>query len=306
LVVIGIIAVLIAILLPALSRARSQAATTSCMATLRMIGQTLSIYAAENKDSLPYGYYRSDAVVVGAGGAVDENDTNPQLYIWWSVLRSYQRRGTNMDNGAANGQGLSSRGMKGMQCPTALGPTGGIAYVPNMLMIPDRSFETAFSIGNASNWLKPDGLKPSKFGKLYSDNILFWDAAEIPPTYGSQYVVGYYVANKEFYNGKQSYRRFRDMAANPGFIAPGSVDANETPIDPGTNKDVTPGLNGDTQLGNIRWRHGKNDSANFLFADGTVKTMKITTGTFGQPNFKGEVLLKYFRPKSPMGAKPTG
>src|SRR5207249_3698834 len=135
-------AVLIAILLPTIAKARRQAATTACMATMRMIGQTLYTYAAENKNSLCYGFYRSDAVVAPAGGAVDENDPNTQLYIWWSVLRSYQRRGTNMDNGSANGVGLSSRGMKGMRCASSLAPDGGIAYVPNMLMMPDKSFET--------------------------------------------------------------------------------------------------------------------------------------------------------------------
>src|SRR5438552_7062597 len=82
LVVIGIIAVLIAILLPTIAKARKQATTTACMATMRMIGQTLYTYAAENKNSLCYGYYRSDSVTVPAGGAVDEADPNTQVYVW--------------------------------------------------------------------------------------------------------------------------------------------------------------------------------------------------------------------------------
>src|SRR5438105_15778686 len=101
LVVIGIIAVLIAILLPVIGKARKQAATTACMATLRMIGQSLNTYAAENRGSLCYGFYRSDAGGTDPiGNQISETDPNTQLYIWWSILRSYQRRGTNMDNGA--------------------------------------------------------------------------------------------------------------------------------------------------------------------------------------------------------------
>src|SRR5689334_15578053 len=49
LVVIGIIALLISILMPALSKARKQALNANCMSNLRSIGQALQIYAAENK-----------------------------------------------------------------------------------------------------------------------------------------------------------------------------------------------------------------------------------------------------------------
>src|SRR5438105_2139955 len=61
LVVIGIIAVLIGILLPVLGRARDQANTTACMATLRSLGQTLAIYTSENKGSYPFSYYTDTA-----------------------------------------------------------------------------------------------------------------------------------------------------------------------------------------------------------------------------------------------------
>jgi prepilin-type N-terminal cleavage/methylation domain-containing protein/prepilin-type processing-associated H-X9-DG protein len=54
LVVIGIIAVLIGILMPALSRARRQANTTACLANLRSMNQALSIYFAQNRGHLPY------------------------------------------------------------------------------------------------------------------------------------------------------------------------------------------------------------------------------------------------------------
>jgi prepilin-type N-terminal cleavage/methylation domain-containing protein/prepilin-type processing-associated H-X9-DG protein len=53
LVVIGIIALLISILLPALGRARTRAKSVQCMAQLRNLGQSLVMYAGENRGKLP-------------------------------------------------------------------------------------------------------------------------------------------------------------------------------------------------------------------------------------------------------------
>jgi len=55
LVVIGIIALLIAILLPALSRAREQAKNTQCLSNLRQLAMVYQFYANDNQ-----GRWRSD------------------------------------------------------------------------------------------------------------------------------------------------------------------------------------------------------------------------------------------------------
>src|SRR3954471_19850393 len=57
LVVIGIIAVLIGILLPSLSKARQSANNVKCQSNLRQIALGCVMYANENKDSLPFGSY---------------------------------------------------------------------------------------------------------------------------------------------------------------------------------------------------------------------------------------------------------
>jgi prepilin-type processing-associated H-X9-DG protein len=54
LVVIGIIALLIAVLLPALTKAKAASRTTACLSNLRQMGMGWNIYLSENKGHLPY------------------------------------------------------------------------------------------------------------------------------------------------------------------------------------------------------------------------------------------------------------
>jgi prepilin-type N-terminal cleavage/methylation domain-containing protein/prepilin-type processing-associated H-X9-DG protein len=56
LVVIGIIALLIAILLPSLAQAREAARRAACLSNLRQVGMAMRFYAGDNRDQVPLGY----------------------------------------------------------------------------------------------------------------------------------------------------------------------------------------------------------------------------------------------------------
>jgi prepilin-type processing-associated H-X9-DG protein len=64
-VVIGIIAILIALLLPVLSRARAAAQKVSCASQLRQIGQWVAMYAAANRNFVPIGWLSNDSYSPG-------------------------------------------------------------------------------------------------------------------------------------------------------------------------------------------------------------------------------------------------
>jgi prepilin-type N-terminal cleavage/methylation domain-containing protein/prepilin-type processing-associated H-X9-DG protein len=73
LVVIGIIAVLIGILLPALNRAREQANTTQCLSNLRQIGAAITNYASDTGGWLVPGRYDASNYPANPGAAELEN-----------------------------------------------------------------------------------------------------------------------------------------------------------------------------------------------------------------------------------------
>src|SRR5438477_2796804 len=68
-VVIGIIAILIALLLPAMGRAREQARTVQCLSQLRGLGQGLFNYAVNYKGAYPSW---SDWQVYGGDGTGED------------------------------------------------------------------------------------------------------------------------------------------------------------------------------------------------------------------------------------------
>jgi prepilin-type N-terminal cleavage/methylation domain-containing protein/prepilin-type processing-associated H-X9-DG protein len=83
LVVIGIIAVLISILLPALTAARKQANSVKCLASLREIGNCFAMYSVDNKGWWPilsYDYY--------------QRQDNPGVKITWYWFNFVQKYAT--------------------------------------------------------------------------------------------------------------------------------------------------------------------------------------------------------------------
>jgi prepilin-type N-terminal cleavage/methylation domain-containing protein/prepilin-type processing-associated H-X9-DG protein len=80
LVVIGIIAVLISILLPAFSKAQRSAITVECMSNMREIGGAMQMYATQNYGWLPGSPITTAAFVTDPNGWTDEGPHAPKTY----------------------------------------------------------------------------------------------------------------------------------------------------------------------------------------------------------------------------------
>ena len=84
LVVIGIIALLISILLPALNGARQAAVTTKCLNNMRQIALATAMYASENRGNVPerYYYYQNTASAPA-----------PQQPVWHGQFFYWEKNG---------------------------------------------------------------------------------------------------------------------------------------------------------------------------------------------------------------------
>jgi prepilin-type N-terminal cleavage/methylation domain-containing protein len=89
LVVIAIIAILAAMLLPALSRAKSKAERTGCLSNLKQIGYFMQLYTDDNHDTFPA--HRNQ------NSGWDNADTTLSLTNWWgTTIIGYARNMTNL------------------------------------------------------------------------------------------------------------------------------------------------------------------------------------------------------------------
>ena len=97
LVVIGIIALLISILLPALSKARTNAVKVQCSAQLRQWALGLSQYASDNKGQFPY-----NGAAIGAWCPTGGKDTSWVSTIVQNFIEDYLMKANSLADVAKN------------------------------------------------------------------------------------------------------------------------------------------------------------------------------------------------------------
>ncbi len=265
LVVIGIIAVLIGVLLPARNKARAQANLTVGMSNLRSIGQAIQMYTVHQKGVLPYGYWD--------GSPPNSNVYDSQRAGEWSLLllNLFSNKYDTNYTGHAQTAGETAR-LREVFKDTDTAPGKGIIHysahprlMPN-LDDPDWSVPGS-SFANGP-WLKP--YKVSKI-KRAAEVVLVMDGTQVKVIAPNQDAWGamataFRADNSALYSidhpptpSRRTYMLYDHRNATNGEM-----------IDGGINKDVE--FQSSPGAGDIRWRHQKNTRANFLFCDGHVET----------------------------------
>jgi len=307
LVVIGIIAILIGVLLPALSKARSRAQTISCAANLRSIFQACRNYSVEYKDSFPWGFVFNKQNAVGrpAGG---ENPTN---YItWFSSIDKYMTAKApvtiplDFNTGFFDG-GTTRRFNPAFRCPSVpadfLQP---IQYYAHTVAMPHAPMER-----NPANITSPPNgqpTNPARFTQVYPETALFWDTplyhdadSHTPSMFwfdgGYGDTASGFVLPASFIDGGQLHDpktpelRYRgpgqDRFANSTDIFLRPDGPINWPSDeylqraggfaPTFNTDFGGGTVYVYAVGGPRWRHNGNIATNVAFADGSVRSLQL-------------------------------
>jgi prepilin-type N-terminal cleavage/methylation domain-containing protein/prepilin-type processing-associated H-X9-DG protein len=276
LVVIGIIAVLIGILMPALSKARQQSNLVVCQTHLREIGQAISIYVIDNQGLLPFGQF----------------DTNP-FYADWSTLlvNDFNSQYGNTYFTQGNGGAAFNRGVY-LDVDTVQGGDATLHYSCHPRLMP------YLNCGDPAQGRVPPNfnyapLPPPKMSRIQRNAemvLIFcgaqWQTNPNPVIEGGGPDNNWWGVQACAW-GLDNWRMGEHLL--PAGVPPANVKVdyllasnsnndNGSPVEVNANVDVGDNLaNVYGDNGGPRFRHMNNTACNFLFVDGHVESHTIST-----------------------------
>ena len=284
LVVIGIISLLIAILLPALNRAREQANLIDCQSRLRQMGQALAIYVSENNGLLPWG-------VIDSGEPWESGTPDSSEFSWWWCFTLSQMIQTNLLGPDGLVHNLSPI-FKDKDTIDGYDFRWINHYTANPRIFINNNDPDFLNVifGGDANPLTGNQLYQRKLATVKpATAFLIWDAPQIlnpPADVGGDSGNAYPLATVMDGNSLTFDSCFTTACTNPAFVysRPCTPGVQQSEI-PATCKTRQKTFNVDINssevnsfVSQMRFRHLDNTALNALCVDGHVETRAV--GTF--------------------------
>lgn len=132
LVVIAVVALLLGILLPALSGARRRGDVTKCLANLPSIHQASMVYAGDNAETWPNAFAKGGKLPIWILGSTqyEPQDPFPQLWLWVAVLNGAGQCETRAEFEAFSCPVVLREVREDMNANPQMGPLKSYCYSP--------------------------------------------------------------------------------------------------------------------------------------------------------------------------------
>ena len=281
LVVIGIIALLISVLLPALNAARQQANFVDCKSRLRQIGQALSLYELDSKGLMPWGVIDRTATWISPPWVSSNNDAE-QFWWWYDALGQELNRNLVGPDGHAKNLSVVFSDRDTVQTDSPA--TNVIHYTANQrIFYQNTNLDYAPQIAYGADPLTGNAIRERKISSIKPSGVfIVWDSAQCLDQNGNAYGLDTELDGNELTFGHGFMLGINNPAVNYNRpVTPGGTVQTQSAAKARTtqiqlNRDMLSAFyTPDGWTNELRFRHIRNTMLNALCLDGHVESRRV-------------------------------